>query len=180
MSEWVALFIMASALGMDAFSVSLGLGMLGLRLRQVFQIGFTIGIFHMIMPLLGVAAGKVLSSYFSMLATFIGGALLFLIGLQMVASAFKANEESTLKPYGAGMFLFALSVSLDSFSAGLGLGMLGAKTLLTVAMFGAASMLLAWTGLMMGRRFQHYIGAYGELLGGCILIGFGIKLFLPI
>ncbi len=30
----------------------------------------------------------------------------------------------------------------------------------------------------MGRRFQQYIGAYGELLGGLILIGFGVKLII--
>ena len=179
MSEWITLFIMASALGMDAFSVALGMGMLGLRLKQMFHIGVTIGIFHIIMPLLGMAAGKLLSTYFGMVATFIGGGLLFMIGLQMVVASFKSDENSSVRPIGWGLFLFAISVSLDSFSAGLSLGMLGAKTLLAVAMIGIVSMVLSWIGLMMGARFQRYIGSYGELLGGCILIGFGVKLFFP-
>ena len=179
MSEWITIFIMASALGMDAFSVALGMGMLGLRLRQMFYIGITIGTFHIIMPLIGIVAGKLLSTYFGMVATFIGGGLLFLIGLQMVLASFKSEEGSSVRPVGWGLFLFAVSVSLDSFSAGLSLGMLGAKTALTVVMIGMVSMVLSWAGLLMGAKFQHYIGSYGELLGGCILIGFGMKLFFP-
>ncbi|MFC0471702.1 manganese efflux pump MntP family protein [Halalkalibacter kiskunsagensis] len=180
MSEMLTLFIMASALGMDAFSVALGMGMLGLRLRQIFNIGVIIGLFHIIMPLFGMATGKLLSNYFGMIATFIGGGLLLIIGLQMALSSFKSDDEQMMRPVGFGLILFAISVSLDSFSAGLSFGMLGAKTALTVLMIGLLSMILSWLGLLMGSRFKQYIGSYGELLGGFILIGFGIKLILPL
>ncbi|GAE27223.1 hypothetical protein JCM9140_3351 [Halalkalibacter wakoensis JCM 9140] len=177
MGEIFTLFIMASALGMDAFSVALGMGMLGLRLKQIFNIGVTIGLFHIIMPLLGIATGKLLSNYFGMIATLIGGGLLLIIGLQMVLSSFKSDEDDgMMQPVGFGLLMFALSVSLDSFSAGLSFGMLGTKTALTVLMMGIVSMVLAWAGLIMGSKFKHYVGSYGELLGGFILIGFGIKL----
>ncbi|MFC0561080.1 manganese efflux pump MntP [Halalkalibacter alkalisediminis] len=179
MSEMFTLFIMASALGMDAFSVALGMGMLGLRLRQIFHIGVTIGLFHVLMPLLGMVTGKLLSNYFGMIATYIGGGLLLIIGLQMVMATFKSDEDERLmQPIGLGLILFALSVSLDSFSAGLSFGILGAKTALTVIMIGFVSMVLSWVGLMIGSRFHKYIGTYGELLGGFILIGFGLKLIL--
>lgn len=179
MHEWIGLFIMATALGMDAFSVALGMGMLGLRLLHIFKIGMIIGLFHMVMPMGGIALGKFLSLHFNMVATFVGGALLFFIGVHMVISAFSQSEKQ-LMPFGVGLLLFAFSVSIDSFSVGLSLGMLGAKTIATVFMIGIVSMALSWTGLMIGRRFQRYIGSYGELLGGFILIGFGIKLFLPV
>lgn len=179
MGELFTLFIMASALGMDAFSVALGMGMLGLRLRQIFNIGVTIGLFHVVMPLFGMVTGKVLSNYFGMIATYIGGGLLLIIGLQMVVASFKSDDgDRMMQPIGFGLILFALSVSLDSFSAGLSFGILGAKTALTVMMIGVMSMILSWIGLMIGSRFQKYIGSYGELLGGCILIGFGLKLVL--
>lgn len=179
MSELFTLFIMANALGMDAFSVALGMGMLGLRLRQIFHIGVTIGLFHIIMPLLGMVTGKLLSNYFGMIATYIGGGLLLLIGIQMVVASFTSDDDGrVMQPMGFGLILFALSVSLDSFSAGLSFGILGAKTALTVLMIGLMSMVLAWIGLLIGSRFQKYIGSYGELLGGFILIGFGIKLIV--
>ena len=58
--EIVTLLLMAFALGMDAFSVGLGMGMFKLRLRQIFKIGITIGLFHVWMPLCWYACRQVL------------------------------------------------------------------------------------------------------------------------
>ncbi|MBU8905873.1 manganese efflux pump MntP [Desertibacillus haloalkaliphilus] len=179
LAEMITLLIMALALGMDAFSIALGMGMIGLRNRQIFKIGVTIGAFHVIMPLLGILAGRLISNYFGMITTVIGGGLLLIIGLQMILSSFQKDEDPMMRPVGVGLMVFAISVSLDSFSAGLSLGILGAKTLLTVAAFGIVSMFLSWIGLYMGKRFQQWIGSYGELLGGFILVGFGLKLLVP-
>ncbi|WP_339148071.1 MULTISPECIES: manganese efflux pump MntP family protein [unclassified Sutcliffiella] len=174
--EFMTLLLMAIALGMDAFSVGLGMGMIKLRLRQIFYIGVTIGIFHIVMPLGGMVIGKVLSEEFGSIATLIGGLLLVMLGLQMMFSSFKNEEGPMISPVGAGLFIFALSVSLDSFSVGLSLGIYGARTMLTILLFGAVSMLLTWMGLIFGRKLQGWLGSYSEALGGSILLGFGIKL----
>lgn len=174
--EVLTLSLMAFALGMDAFSVGLGMGMYKLRYRQILYIGFTIGVFHVIMPLLGMMAGKFLSVYFSEIATYIGAGLLMLLGLQMFWSSLKAEKESLLTPVGFGLLIFALSVSLDSFSVGLTLGVLGAKTALVLTLFGVIAMVLTWAGLMIGRRMQGWFGKYSETLGGAILFAFGVKM----
>ena len=62
--QLVPLIIMAFALGMDAFSVSLGMGMVTLRMRQILYIGMTIGIFHIVMPFIGMVLGRFLSEKF--------------------------------------------------------------------------------------------------------------------
>src|SRR3954453_3390780 len=105
--ELLTLLLMAFALGMDAFSVGLGMGMYKLRLRKIFNIGLTIGLFHVWMPLVGVAAGKFLSERFGTFATFIGGFLLILLGVQMVWSTLKKSEEKVITPVGFGLLLFA-------------------------------------------------------------------------
>jgi putative Mn2+ efflux pump MntP len=174
--EIVTLMIMAFALGMDAFSVGLGMGMYQLRLRQIFKIGITIGIFHVVMPLLGMAAGRFLSEKFGAFATIIGGSLLILLGIQMIWASLKAGDEKVITPVGFGLIIFALSVSLDSFSVGLSLGIFGAKTALVLFFFGIAATILTWTGLLLGRKVQSWLGHYSEALGGAILLGFGIKL----
>lgn len=56
--QLIPLIIMAFALGMDAFSVSLGMGMMTLKIRQILYIGVTIGIFHIIMPFIGMVLGR--------------------------------------------------------------------------------------------------------------------------
>lgn len=178
--ELITLMIMAFALGMDAFSVGLGMGMIPLRLKQILYIGITIGFFHMFMPLLGMSIGKLLSTQFGMLATYAGGGLLLILGLQMIISSFRKDDDIRITPVGFGLLLFALSVSLDSFSVGLSLGIYGVRTLLTIILFGLFSMGLTWAGLLIGRKVQGLLGNYGEALGGSILFAFGMKLLLSI
>lgn len=174
--EVVTLMLMAFALGMDAFSVALGMGMLQVRLKQILKIGLTIGFFHIWMPLVGIIAGRFLSEQFGMIATYIGGGLLILLGLQMIWAGFKDSKNTLIAPVGLGLLLFALSVSLDSLSVGLTLGIYGAKTALVLACFGAGATILTWSGLLIGRRVQGLLGTYSEALGGSILLVFGIKL----
>jgi manganese efflux pump family protein len=176
--ELLTLILMAFALGMDAFSVGLGMGMFNLRLRQIFKIGITIGIFHVWMPLLGMIAGKFLSNQFGTIATYIGGALLLILGVQMIWSSLKKEEGPVITPVGFGLMVFAFSVSLDSFSVGLTLGIYQAKTVLVLLCFGIAATILTWFGLLVGKKVQNFIGPYSEALGGSILLAFGLKLLL--
>lgn len=167
---------MAIALGMDAFSVGLGMGMQVIRLKRIFFIGITVGIFHVIMPFLGIMLGKFISTRFEDFAVLGGGLLLFALGVHMVLSSFNREEKPAMSPFGIGLLLFSLSVSLDSFSVGLSLGMSGVKVFLTIILFGLASMALAWAGLLLGRKARGLLGVYSELLGGSILCAFGLNI----
>lgn len=178
--EIIALILMAIALGMDAFSVGLGMGMLSLRLKQIFIIGLTVGLFHVWMPLIGMIAGRFLSEQFGTLSTYAGGILLILLGGQMLFSLFKEEEFRSLEPVGSGLLLFSLSVSLDSLSVGLSLGIFGAKTAIAILLFGISATVLTWLGLILGRKIKGWLGKYSEALGGCILIGFGLRLLFSI
>ncbi|WP_445488885.1 manganese efflux pump MntP [Niallia sp. 03133] len=178
MGEVYTLILMAFALGMDAFSVALGMGMYKLRLRQIVKVGLTIGVFHVIMPLIGIVAGRFLSENFGAVAMYIGGGLLIILGIQMIWSVFKEEEAYKITPVGFGLLLFSLSVSLDSFSVGLSLGIYQARTAVVLACFGIGATVLTWAGLIIGRKVQGWLGTYGEVLGGGILLTFGIKLLL--
>ncbi|MGG4265103.1 manganese efflux pump MntP family protein [Peribacillus simplex] len=178
--EIITLLLMAFALGMDAFSVGLGMGMFKLRLRQVFFIGLIVGVFHILMPLFGMGAGRFISEKFGIFATYAGGLLLIILGIQMFIPGKKgeggARENKMVAPIGKGLFIFALGVSLDSFSVGLTLGIYGAKTIITILCFGLVATLLTWLGLLLGRKMQGVLGVYSEILGGSILCAFGLKL----
>ncbi|MEH7107572.1 manganese efflux pump MntP [Bacillus sp. JJ1764] len=174
--ELITLIIMATALGMDAFSVGLGMGMYKLRLRKIFKIGMTIGLFHVFMPLAGMTAGRFLSDKFGAVATFIGGLLLIILGVQMIWASLKPGEQKSISPVGIGLLIFAFSVSLDSFSVGLTLGIYGAKTIMVLLCFGIIATVQTWAGLLLGKKVQGWLGAYSEALGGAILLAFGFKL----
>lgn len=179
-AELLALILMAFALGMDAFSVGLGMGMFQLRLKQIFKIGLTVGFFHVWMPLVGMIAGRLLSAQFGIIAVYVGGILLILLGIQMIWLSMKKDGHTLITPFGFGLFLFAFSVSLDSFSVGLTLGIYGAKIILVLLCFGLGTIILTWLGLLIGRRVQGLLGSYSEALGGSILLIFGLRLLLPL
>ncbi|MDP4164667.1 MAG: manganese efflux pump MntP family protein [Bacillota bacterium] len=180
LGELLTLLLMAFALGMDAFSVGLGMGMYKLRLRRIFNIGITIGIFHVWMPLVGMIIGKFISEKFGLIATYIGGLLLIFLGIQLIWSSLKKEKGTVITPVGFGLLIFALSVSLDSMSVGLTLGIYGARTVMTILCFGIVATVLTWAGLLVGRKVQGLLGSYSEALGGSILLAFGLKLLLPI
>ncbi|MBS4190076.1 manganese efflux pump [Bacillus sp. FJAT-49705] len=174
--EILTLSLMAFALAMDAFSVGLGMGMFKLRLRQIFKIGVTIGFFHIWMPLIGIIAGRFLSEKFGEIATYVGGGLLLILGIQMFLSGIRKERGYMITPVGTGLMLFGFSVSLDSFSVSLTLGIYGAKTILVLSCFGIVATILTWFGLLIGRKVQGWLGPYSEALGGSILLAFGLKL----
>ncbi|MEN1967665.1 manganese efflux pump MntP family protein [Lentibacillus sp. N15] len=174
--EIVSLLFMSVALGMDAFSVSLGMGMQQLRLKRIALIGLVIGLFHIMMPFSGIIVGRAISTQIGQLTTLIAGMLLIAIGSQMVFSAFNHEVKKIVKPAGIGLLFFSLSVSMDSFSVGLSLGMSGVKTAIALFLFGAVSMLLTWIGLILGKKVHGLLGVYGEILGGSILCGFGLNM----
>ncbi len=178
--ELITLLLMAFALGMDAFSVGLGMGMVKLRLKQIALIGLTVGFFHIWMPLLGMITGHFLSDTFGQVASYAGGILLIILGIQMFWASFHAEETSPIRPVGMGLIIFAVSVSLDSFSVGLTLGIYGVQTLLAIVCFGIVATVLTWGGLLLGRKVQGLLGQYSEALGGSILFMFGVKLLIPI
>ncbi|ASK62074.1 hypothetical protein CFK37_07815 [Virgibacillus phasianinus] len=176
LGELVSLIFMAFALGMDAFSVSLGMGMQRIRLKRIAYIGIVIGIFHIIMPFIGIVLGKAISGQIGDVTVFIGSLLLFAIGAQMFFSAFNHEAKKFIQPTGIGLILFAFSVSLDSFSVGLSLGMSGVKTFIALLLFGGASMVLTWIGMIAGKKVHGILGVYSEMLGGSILCAFGLLL----
>jgi putative Mn2+ efflux pump MntP len=94
----------------------------------------------------------------------------------MIWSSLKKGEEKVITPVGFGLLLFALSVSLDSFSVGLTLGIYGAKTVMVLLCFGIVATVQTWAGLLLGRKVQGWLGHYSEALGGAILFAFGLKL----
>src|SRR6476646_6290645 len=107
--EIITLMIMAFALGMDAFSIGLVMGMFRMRLRQIFFIGLTVGFFHIWMPLLGIICGRFLSEQFGTFAAYAGGILLVLLGIQMFISGIRGGEGAILAPVGKGLLVFAFS-----------------------------------------------------------------------
>ncbi|WP_433944372.1 manganese efflux pump MntP [Paenibacillus sp. SN-8-1] len=175
LGELATIVMMAAALGMDAFSLGIGIGMKGVRLREVLRISLVIALFHILMPLLGIFTGEYLGMLLGQVAGYVSGGLLVLLGAHMIISSWRGNGMQAVNPRTfIGMLLFAMSVSVDSFSVGVSLGMFHSNLVLTVLAFGFFGGLMSVLGLMLGRKVSHSLGDYGEAAGGAVLLAFGL------
>jgi putative Mn2+ efflux pump MntP len=175
--ELITLLMIGTALGMDAFSLGVGMGMGGIRLLTILKVSITIGIFHIIMPLIGISLGLFLTSYVGNIAAYIGGFILIMLGLHILWNVFFGGEEKSplLKTTFWGLLLFSFSVSLDALSVGFSFGLFHVNVVLAVLIFGMMGAVLSATGLLLGRRASGWLGEYSEIFGALILLGFGLK-----
>ncbi len=178
--QFITLVMIAVALGMDALSLGIGIGMMGVRLRTVLRISLTIGFFHVVMPLVGILIGVYLTSMIGDIATVIGGLILCLLGIHMLWNSFSdtVHTFSTARTAGISLFLLAFSVSLDALSVGLSFGLFAIDAIFAVIVFGIIGTIMAGIGLMLGRKMGDWLGQYGEAFGGMILLIFGIKFLI--
>lgn len=179
MGQLLTILIMAVALGMDAFSLGIGIGLRGIRLWDALRISLLIAFFHLLMPLIGLFMGHYVGDLLGDVATLTGGALLILLGGHMIYSSFSDGHTPSFDHRTFwGMLLFAISCSIDSLSVGLSLGLFDTDLFLTVMLFGAFGGLMSILGLLVGRHAGRWMGEYGEALGGVVLVAFGIRFLI--
>lgn len=175
----ITLLVMAVALGTDAFSMCLGLGMAGVTLRQILTISLTVLVFHVLMPLLGWFAGDITGTLVGRAAGVIGAVLLIWLGLKMIRSSCGDDAGHGQVPVTYwGLLVLAASVSMDAFSVGFSLGVHKVNLPLTAGTIGLVAGVMTGAGLVLGRVVGTRVGERSVLLGGIILIVIGIKLFL--
>ena len=182
------IFLLAAALGTDAMSMAVGVGIYGVRLRQIILVSSTVCLFHIIMPLAGLTLGAVLGRAVGDMAGLIGAVVLIVIGVRglieiygkRIAPAPSGSAGGTIYVAGgmAGLIVLAGSVSLDALTVGFGLGAYDVNLPLTVAVFGIVAGIMTAIGFLSGRRLRGWLGGRAEIIGSVILVVIGVKMLL--
>ncbi|MCO1601510.1 manganese efflux pump MntP [Desulfosporosinus nitroreducens] len=190
---WVV--AVATALGADAFSLALAIGLAGIRKSMMVRLSFIVALFHVFMPLSGMILGQALGSILGQFASLLGALVLIGLGGRMLYKVYRPTKQSfpfgearetlfhknntgnsTLKGYG--IYVLAASVSLDALSVGFSLGTIRADIFMTVMIIGMIAGLMTGMGLVLGRIMGTRLGEKAELFGGLALFLIGIKLLL--
>lgn len=180
------IFAVSFALGIDAFSMSIGVGLNGIRRKQIYLVSLVVAIFHVIMPLIGLYLGRLLGNFVGPIASVFGALVLIFLGINTLWGKFKEhrNHENTahrnIDPisitHPVSLFLLSAGVSLDALTVGLGLGALKVDLTLTVLIMGVVAGIMTFGGLLFGKTLSLSFGEKAEILSGLILIGIGLKL----
>jgi putative Mn2+ efflux pump MntP len=106
--------------------------------------------------------------------------LLGYIGGSMLKEGFSPDEEEELTQVGGGTLVMqGIATSIDALSVGFTIAEYGFVMALTCALIIAAvTFVICVGGLIIGRRFGTQLAGRASILGGAILIGIGIEIFL--
>ena len=72
------------------------------------------------------------------------------------------------------MILFGLAVSIDSFSLGIGINNISDNFIMCSSIFSITSFMFTYIGLKLGNKLNQLIGKIATIVGGVVLILFGI------
>jgi putative Mn2+ efflux pump MntP len=179
--DLLTLVLIAIALGIDAFAVSLSAGAYLIRAdaRQTFRLSFHFGLFQFFMPVLGWLAGFRLAHVIQAVDHWVAFGLLGLIGGKMVWESFQGGEKLK-KDVTRGWSLVALSVatSIDALAVGFSLSMLGTTIIFPAVLIGIVAGLMSLVGVRLGERVSGMLGRRVEFVGGVVLISIGIRIVL--
>lgn len=170
----ISVVIIAISLSMDAFSLSLVYGTLNMKKSDIKILSFIVGIYHFLMPLIGMYIGKIILQIFPLNPNIIVFIVLTFIGIQMIFESFRENTTIKLMNIKEYIF-FGLAVSLDSFSVGIGLRAIYNYPIISALLFSISSLIFTYLGLNLGKTINKAIGKISTLLGGLCLVIIGIS-----
>lgn len=192
------LLLIAIGLSMDAFAVSLclGLTMTKVTIKKALTVGLYFGFFQGIMPLIGYLLGTQFANKIVAFDHWITFVLLCFIGGKMIVESFKAEgcadrvcpaeecvdrecpkkKEASLK--AAEMLPLALATSIDALAVGVSFAFLNVNIVPAVLSIGIITLVVCMIGVKIGNLFGVRFKSKAELAGGIILVLIGLKILL--
>lgn len=179
--------LLGIGLAMDAFSVSLanGLAEPGMRKGRMNIIAGTFGGFQAAMPLIGwicVHTIAVMFEGFQALIPWIALILLFYIGGKMLLEGINSKgteEESIERLDNRELVVQGIATSIDALSVGFAIADYNLlQAVLAAAIIAAVTYVICMFGLVLGKKAGTKLASKAEILGGIILIGIGIEIFV--
>ena len=172
----LTILLIGISLSMDAFSLSLVYGIIGMSNKQKVTLSLIVSIYHFIMPLIGLSFGSFIDNISFINLDIIASIILIYIGIDLIISNLK--KETNLNISLLGFLLFGLSVSIDSLTIGIGLKAITNHYFLSSIIFSLSSLVFTYIGLMLGNIIGKKIGTYSKVAGGIILILISVIMFI--
>ena len=178
--------LLGVGLAMDAFSVSLanGLNEPKMKISRMSMIAGVFGGFQAAMPLIGWVCVHTIVVYFEIFEKFIPWIalilLLFIGGKMLVETIFhKEDEKNDTKLTLGALIVQGVATSIDALSVGFTIADYGfVMALISSLIIGIVTFAICFVGLMLGKKIGTKLNRFAGILGGVILIGIGIEIFV--
>lgn len=184
-------FLLGIGLAMDAFSVSLANGLNNPKMKNsvAWKIATTFALFQFVMPLIGWVCVHTVAEKFVAFQKFIPwialGLLAFIGGKMLVEGIGDIRgkgeaEENTLKNLTLGaLAVQGIATSIDALSVGFTISDYGfIRALGSCLIIGVVTLVICIAGVFIGKKFGNKLAGWASVLGGVILIGIGLEIFI--
>ena len=183
----IEVWLMALALAMDCFAVSMASGIIFRRFmpRQMLVMVLLFGLFQALNPLLGWLGAELFRDLIECIDHWIAFGILAFLGVRMIMDSFKEEEKKSFNPRRMKVIVtLAVATSIDALAVGISFSCMGYSSLVPLlyplAAIGAVSSLMTalglWIGVRFGSAFAERLRA--ELWGGLVLIAIGVKVLM--
>lgn len=178
--------LLGVGLAMDAFSVSLanGLNEPDMRKSRMCSVASVFALFQAVMPMIGWIIVRTIARCFGVferMIPWIALILLSYIGGKMLYDGIKGNNEEAEK-VGIGfkaLMIQGIATSIDALSVGFTISEYDlVMALICVILIAVVTFIICIAGLALGRKLGTQIAGKAGILGGVILIGIGIEIFI--
>lgn len=177
------LAIISVALGLDAFSIAFSVGLNKRTTRKKALITIIVfGFFQFLFVTIGGCFGGLFNMYIFHLSSKLGGIIVFLVGMLMFREGLSEEEKLSNLNFMI-IVLLGICVSIDALVIGFTLfSDFNIETLIlkNSSVVGLIASLLTAIGLIFSKkaRKNYFLKNYATLIGGVILILFGIKMVI--
>ena len=177
------ILLLALSLSVDSFVVSLGGSVtLGrINIWKILSVAAVFGIVQAVCLFAGWISGYSIVAYVSKIAPYVALVILSYLGVRMIISGARGNDESVDLAGFRNMILAAVATSIDAVAVGVSLAMgdmefpdAATATVLTLAITVLASAI----GISLGSASGRIFGRAAKIAGGIILVFIGCRPFL--
>ena len=151
------IILIAIELSMDAFAVSITLGLSIKKPKMVDYLipGLFFGLFQAIMPYIGYFAGTYFSNKIQNFDHWIAFVILGIIGSKMIKDCFSEGEKNIdEKPFHfIRMLLLAIATSIDALAIGVTCAFLSVNIFITILIIGSITFFTSMSGVKVGNVF---------------------------
>ena len=180
--------LLGVGLAMDAFSVSLanGLADRDMKIGRMLVIAGTFAGFQFAMPMIGwvfVHTAESKLEWFSTLVPWIALLLLLYIGGKMLKEGIEESRDpkgDEPEQVGAGdLIMQGIATSIDALSVGFTIAAYSLLQALSASLIiGVVTLFICLAGLRIGRKLGTVLAGKASILGGVILIGIGLEIWI--
>jgi manganese efflux pump family protein len=178
----ITVFIIAIGLGVDAFSVAIGIGAANDKKSwaPVLRLAAAFGIFQFIMPIVGWLAGETVVDMIASYDHWIAFGLLALVGGKMIREGFEkeTNEGKDDQTRGWPLLMLSIATSIDALAVGFSFSVLKNPIMMPAVIIGVVCFLMTVTGMIFGKVLAKLFGKKVEVFGGLVLIAIGVKILI--